>query len=704
MKLVIHVGFHKTGTSAIQTFCRENRGQLAKKGILYPKSGVPELKNPSTPSSEAGHRLLQDVLVSPTNKRSGKLIKSIINEANSYEKIDTVVISSETFSAPRVKISTAASSLLKKYFTDIKILVYLRRQDDWAESFYKEVLCWSGKREKRSFERFRNEFLPDWLDYNTRLEKYAAIFDEENLIVNSYDDRTNKNIIQDFFSVLGLSVLEQDEYQFPGYSNPSLPGALIPLMLEINNKQLSREHRSLLTNRIFGELAASDYKVCREPICSSLVGNSFITDYRDKNLDLCRKYQIKNCDYLSYSLNRAKAEDETSLSREQIDEKKLLVEGFIREYSEELTLERSRVDKGRVGISCLLNESPEQVKVFVYYHLALGVSKIRLYFDDPDDQMADFDYGSKSIEIIRCTKEFWQHQIGREPDNNGEKLSACHMDGLNYLNQLDDVDWSINLDADELLYINRKVSLSKCLSSISPRLDQIKVRPLEAIFVDEKDSNLFSARYFKVPRVNFSGGGKAQKKGLMMDAYYFLQDILRTISSYRLARWLFLRKSVLGGADLAWSEKDEALYRKYMPVLSRVMREGFLAHREGRVLTRHGIKLDQVTSHTPKCSTRKLATRRRNKSIFVLHYDAADFSAWHLKWHRRIYGDTTASAIHDKRRIQQDLFREATENGDASVRQLFNDFFMFPEATISKFEQAGLVVKLDIPLLEQVKK
>ena len=154
---------------------------------------------------------------------------------------------------------------------------------------------------------------------------------------------------------------------------------------------------------------------------------------------------------------------------------------------------------------------------------------------------------------------------------------------------------------------------------------------------------------------------------------------------------------------MAWSRVDENLYQKHKPVLSRVMREGFLGHRNGRTFTRHGIELDHVTSHEPRRSGQSTRVKRTNNTVFVLHYDAADFAAWHLKWYRRTFGDTTAAAIHDKRRMQQDMFRDAIEQGEEAVRTLFNDFFVFSESAIQEFELAGLIVKLELPSLKPIK-
>ena len=475
------------------------------------------------------------------------------------------------------------------------------------------------------------------------------------------------------------------------------------MMIDINRIKLSKNQRSQVTNRIFEALQRSEHSVPLQPVLDDQLRQQFSAEFRAQNIATCKHFGIASYDYLGYDRERTRAQQEISLDPQQVD----AIMEFARTLSASAQalrqLDKSRPNKGRVGISCLLNEDPEQVKMFVAYHLALGVSRIRLYFDNPQDPMLDFDYGSAGVEAVPCSQEFWLEKIGREPANNGEKLSTCHKDGLNYLNKLDDIDWAINLDADELLYVHSSATLAQYLSSVSHRYAQIKVRPLEAVFVSEADSKLFCARYFKVPRLNLKSKPLSRRKGLLVNAYTLALMALRRLSSLRLVRKLILQVSNTAGIWLAWSESDEALYRKHMPVMSQLMRDGFLAHREGRMFTRHGLELDQVTSHKPKSSSHRIRVKHPLLGIYVLHYDAADFAAWHLKWHRRIYGETTAAAIHDKRRMQQDMFRDACEQGDDAVRALFDDFFVFPEESIGEFQRAGLMVKLDLPLVEQVR-
>lgn len=704
MKLVLHIGFHKTGTSAIQAYCKKNRELLASHGYLYPETGTSEIKHPSTPSSESGHRSMSHLFASPTNLKSKNTLNAILEEADSYGDIGTVIISSETFSAPKVKISSAALKTLGSKFSDIKVFLYLRRQDAWAETFYKEVLCWSGRKEKRNFQTFNDEFLGSWINYKTRIEQWESKFGKENIIIKSYDDREHKNIIIDFFKSIGFDGIESFDFPQSDTINPSLPNDLIPLMLNINKLHLTREQKSHITNEIFQELSKSTYKVEKKQIIPEKLQEKYERRFGIKNSELCDYYGVRNCDILCFRKHNnpgSEPTSEISLPNEKVREIRENVEEINKGAIKNALFSINRPNKGRVGVSCLVNESPIQTEVFVRYHLALGVSKIRLYMDNPDDPMSNFDYGTDRVEIIKCTPEFWQDRLGRVPESNGEKLSTCHRDGLNYLNKLNDIDWAINLDADELLYIAPDNTLRGYLKQLPKNTEQLSVKPLEAVFVSETDSKLFSARYFKVPRLRIPNE-LPREDGFRVKVLYRAVRTLEKFSTYKPARYI-LHKIPNTSTFLPWSKSDERLYKKHMPVLSEVMRGGFLAHREGRTFTRHGIELDNITSHRPRFSGRNLNLQRKNNTIFVLHYDAVDYEAWHLKWHRRVHGDTTASAIHEKRKLQQDMFLTASEKSDAHLKKLFTDLYRFPEESIPKFQKCGLIVKLELPLLKEVK-
>ncbi|MFM8329186.1 MAG: hypothetical protein ACKN80_02965, partial [Actinomycetales bacterium] len=92
-KLIIHVGFHKSGTTALQESFHLNRKELEKHGVSYPEFG-----------HKAHHRLAWSLSQKPWGwaKRGGELESTKLWEKAAAfiekDKAQTVIISSEFFS------------------------------------------------------------------------------------------------------------------------------------------------------------------------------------------------------------------------------------------------------------------------------------------------------------------------------------------------------------------------------------------------------------------------------------------------------------------------------------------------------------------------------------------------------------------------------------------------------------------------------
>ena len=86
MNFIFHIGTHKTGSTAIQSFLFANRNRLLKSGILYPSVGLKD---------KAHHNAAWTLKAGDINKTKALFLK-IEREASSYE-VDTVLLSSEEF-------------------------------------------------------------------------------------------------------------------------------------------------------------------------------------------------------------------------------------------------------------------------------------------------------------------------------------------------------------------------------------------------------------------------------------------------------------------------------------------------------------------------------------------------------------------------------------------------------------------------------
>ncbi len=199
-KLIAHIGWPKTGTSAVQAFFNANRETLLDKyAILYP-------------NIEGDHFSKGECF----NHR-GIWVNPLDRSAAAFEKIEKadpglnwkIVLSSE--SPLRTKYIDTLKAMGERYNYDITILAYLRRQDKWVESAWKQ---WGLK-----LEGVKNigDFVDDtlraeprqkyglFLDYYERLKPWQEAFGKENIIIRVYEKEQLKGgVVDDISTLLGI--------------------------------------------------------------------------------------------------------------------------------------------------------------------------------------------------------------------------------------------------------------------------------------------------------------------------------------------------------------------------------------------------------------------------------------------------------------------------------------------------------------------
>lgn len=133
--LYIHLGFVKTGTTAVQHFCHDNRELLLSRyNLYYPRTGCdnyPHNHGPlfpvvhATQWREARWRTLREEV-------AGRAHADIIL---SYEGI------LESFLRHPEECDLWGDRI-KEYLPNytIKFILYIRRLDDWAKSFYDQII------------------------------------------------------------------------------------------------------------------------------------------------------------------------------------------------------------------------------------------------------------------------------------------------------------------------------------------------------------------------------------------------------------------------------------------------------------------------------------------------------------------------------------------------------------------------------------
>jgi hypothetical protein len=196
--LVLHIGLHKTASSYVQGVLAARRDDLAREGLLYPETGIVDKGSSGTREGAGSGQAL-------FSRRGGQraLRAQLLEELG--EGTSTVLVSSEEFS--RVHDTPKPERFLARFrdFGTVKVALVLRRQDDWIESYYKQVVDQYVGFETRTFDDYLRQTALPMLDFHTRFTPWRDLVGPENFHALSYDDLPDGTAIcRDLLEVAGV--------------------------------------------------------------------------------------------------------------------------------------------------------------------------------------------------------------------------------------------------------------------------------------------------------------------------------------------------------------------------------------------------------------------------------------------------------------------------------------------------------------------
>ena len=243
-KLILHIGAHKTGTTALQNFLALNYRKLLEYGVLYPKFGADEM---------VPHHIILRPLVTPKpddyiwsitgaeHIKSEDDIKVALSRELEETGAHTVIVSTESLFANQQifdnAVATNKAGYARQLFSEynVEVVVYLRNQADWLESCYVEAVkgahtCFDGG--VKDYILYKHH---EYLDYRGYLEPWYEAFGKDKIHVRLYEN-VGKKIETDFLVASGLTFPESADWAYPGFddANQSLNHVAVRLLRQFN--------------------------------------------------------------------------------------------------------------------------------------------------------------------------------------------------------------------------------------------------------------------------------------------------------------------------------------------------------------------------------------------------------------------------------------------------------------------------------------
>ena len=262
--------------------------------------------------------------------------------------------------------------------------------------------------------------------------------------------------------------------------------------------------------------------------------------------------------------------------------------------------------------------------MFVNYHLNLGINRLFLYFDDPDDPAISYLKNHDRITCIRCTEEYWRSHpdcrtfivIEKQKINAQDALAMAREQGFG---------WIAHIDADELIFSGQDIK--NVLRQTTARILRFEIH--EAVPEKKSYPNIFN------------------------DVTLFKKNSSDTRKKW--ARMLGCRKFFYAG--------------RY-----------FRGHAASKNAVRTNLDIAGLGIHRPIMmdADEPIADTRRIK---LLHFDCCGLDAWKTKWLQRLRDTPESSRRRSPaRNMQLKEFRNAYAgpNREEKLLELYNRLYGFP--------------------------
>ncbi|MDN3526613.1 hypothetical protein QWY79_15180 [Halomonas sabkhae] len=234
--LYLHVGWSKTGTSAIQSQVQQQSASFADKGILYPQSlQWPDHSHHPFALSFKGSGAYQSDMTPP-------------------QALETLRQEMETSTAPSVLISSELSpfyfnnpkfkEFVEQHFERVKVIFTVRPQSELLLSLFNQLVKDPNIRYGGSLFSLAMSNIA-WLNFHQNMRQWRDVVGPQNIIVIPY----SKAVVDDFFAEFGVTVQHVDD-DGSRTVNPSLPTRCLSVLQARGRKATDNASFARIRNEV----------------------------------------------------------------------------------------------------------------------------------------------------------------------------------------------------------------------------------------------------------------------------------------------------------------------------------------------------------------------------------------------------------------------------------------------------------------------
>jgi hypothetical protein len=246
----IHIGAPKTATSTLQKVLADNHRVLLQQGVLYPR----RLRH-----GDAHHLLVCDLIDKYQSQPMpdfwygeqprGAAWQSLAAEmAELGGKVHTVILSSELFFGQTANLQAMLEEIRAHLAGhDVRIVVYLRRQDQLYSSFFNQDV--KGVRQwAHSAYQFYATHQIFQRDYLSMMKTWGRAFGRDNILLRPYEKEQwhNGDVVQDFCQVTAIAPLLSPQER----SNASLGANQLYIKQCLNRVGFAKGHNDQVVDLV----------------------------------------------------------------------------------------------------------------------------------------------------------------------------------------------------------------------------------------------------------------------------------------------------------------------------------------------------------------------------------------------------------------------------------------------------------------------